>query len=422
MAFISIIFSLLLLVDIVWADENGKLKKYLDNSEKSIQFHFSNHHSDMEANKTLRNQRTLWKSLYGLELEGKYEEYSNRNFVTNDNQEYATRDYVDYQYSLKLNLALFKDGLYESYTKYKLESKKDRVFESMEIHALLQSRRSSMSLFFKELQAEVNYRYYKSLHKLYKEQMRHFKDSYDHRVLEHYKYSRLKMKAARYQKYADIYKKHRKIPITNEIYELLKTIDSITLIPLDRLLKYAQKHSTLLNIKEAKIELLNADKSYLDRLELDLYAKRSATDEIGRYDAVGMELKLPLTMERSQEEKIDRLKAKSQQAILGESKKILMLKVSTLYNEFKDIQQMINADKEDMKFYKEQIEDFKELQRGMSSGITINPSIEILLIKEKILKNRYNILQKRMKLIALFYELLYSANISNSSKLIEGSS
>ena len=413
------ILSCLLLINVAWANRDGKLKKYLNNSVKSTQLHFSKHHTITDINQTLY-ERTLWKSLYGLELEGKYEEYSNRNFVKSDNQEYATRDYVDYQYSIKLNLALFKDGLYESYNKYQLSLKKDKVFESMEIYTLLQSRRSDMVLFLKELQTEINYRYYMALHNLYKKQMQYFKDSYNNRMIEHYKYSRLKMKSKRYQKYADIYKKHQKIPITQELYELLKTIDSINLMPLDNLIKYARKHSTLLNLKEAKIGLIDTDKSYLDKMELDLYTKRSATDEIGRYDAVGVEIKLPLTMKQSQEEKIDRLKAKSQKVLLDESKKNLMLKIRTLYSNFKDTQRIINIDMEDMKFYKEQIEDFKELRRGMSSGITLDPNIEILLTKENILKNRYDILQKRLKLIALFYEMIYSANITNISKLTEG--
>jgi len=416
----SVIFILFFLVDNIWADESANLKEYLNHNNKSIDLNLLKHHTDREANETLRGQRTLWNSLYGLEIEGKYEEYSNRNFVTDDNQEYATRDYVDYQYSLKLNLALFKDGLYESYTKYQIASKKDKVFESMEIHTLLGSRRSKIALFLRELQAEVNYRYYDALHDLYKEQMHYFKDSYDNRVLEHYKYSRLKMKAVRYQKYADIYRTHQKIPITHELYELLKTIDRVTLMPLDKLLKYAQRHSTLLNLKEAKMKMLNVDKSYLDRLELDLYAKRSATDEIGKYDAIGLELKLPLTMERSQEDRIDRLKAKSEKTLLEESKRNLMLKLRTLYSNFKDIQKMIDVDKDEMSFYGEQINDFEELQRGISRGITIDPNMEILLTKDKILKNKYHILQKRIKLIALLYEMIYSANIVSYSKLVEG--
>ena len=419
MTFMGILLLLLLPINATWADENGNLKAYINDNSESIDINLIRQHTSRESNITIKDKRRLWKSLYGLELDGKYEEYGHRNFVTTDNQEYATRDYVDYQYSLKLNLALFKDGLYESYNKYQIASKKDKVFESRQIDTLLQSAKSRMALFLRELQVEINYRYYKTLHTLYSEQMQYFQESYNNRILEHYKYSRLKMKAVRYQKYADIYQKHQKISITPALYALLKTIDSITLMPLDTLLMYAQRHSTLLNLKEAKIALLDTDKSYLDSLALNLYVKRSATDEIGRYDAIGMEVTLPLTMKQSQEDRIDKLKAQSEKVLLKESKKNLMLKLRTLYSNFKDIQKMIEVDKEEMGFYTEQIKDFEELKSKMSSGITLDPNMEILLTKEKILRNKYDILEKRLKLIALLYEIRYSANITSLSTLME---
>jgi len=335
------------------------------------------------------NEMETFTGLHGLALEGKYEEYTHQQYATKDDEAYAVRNYVDYQYYIKLNFSLFKDGFFEYEKLHRKAKQRNRIFFLNNLSSLLTHTRSEANLFVKQLNNRINYHYYLSLAKLYGERMQQSEKKYRNGMMENYKYTLLRQIYRRYKHYTAIYKKHKKLDMTQERYRLLKMVDHLHLRSMKSILAYAIQHSSNMRLVKAKNALLGESKNYFDTIEVDLYAKQNRIDEIGSFDTMGIEVKLPLARPGVEEERVNRLKQHANTIVAKSFRKNMENKIADLYVTFNDMQQLIDVDREDMCFYRARIEMFQK-------------------VKEKM----------KAKLIAILYEMAYLSNAQNLSKLI----
>jgi len=361
-------------------------------------------------------------TIYGLTIEGKYEEFENRDYKEDDEQDVAIRNYVDYQHYIKLNFALFKDGFFEYRSKGRLERKSNKLFYLKNLSTVMKNSFSDMKIFFKKLNNQIEYRYYRELTKLYHESMKEYKNRYDNSMIERYKYSLIDQTYQRYTKYSKIYKIHKRLNVTKDIYRLMRSVDHLPLKSIDHIVDYALDHSSATKLVEAKNSILDESKSYLDTIEVDIYAKRNSIDEVGSYDTLGIEAKFPLDMSSSEEQRVARLKQHSNDIVDKSFKKSIRERISYLYITFTDMQKFVDIDRADIIYFKSRIDEFKKLKKDMIDGIYIDPDREILRASHKIIDLKFNILRTKVKLMAILYEIAYISGIEDISKLVKSES
>ena len=365
------------------------------------------------------NEYKTSDGLYGLTLEEKYEEYAHQRYEKEDNQAYAIRNYVDYQHYVKLNFSLFKDGFFEHKKIREREEKSYKVFYLQNLSTVLKNDFSDIGIFIEKLNSRINYLYYLSLTRLYKERMAGCKKRYDNDMMENYKYDRLRQTYHRYRRYAALYKKHEKLNITKEIRYLLKMVDHVTLRSRREIVDYALQHSSESRLTEAKNALLDESESYLDTVEVDIYARRNRIDELGSFDTMGIEIKLPLDRHESETERVNRLKQHSNLIVSASFKKNIENRISYLYLTFGDMQQLADIDREDILFYERRVKSFEKLKKNMIEPLRIDPDQEIVRAKQNMIDLKFNILRTRVKLIAILYEMAYISGRENLSKMIK---
>jgi hypothetical protein len=359
------------------------------------------------------------KGLYGLELKGKYEEYSHQHYGKEDDQAYAVRNYVDYQHYIELNFSLFKDGFFSYRKEERRERQRTRIVYLQNLSMVMKNDFSDMKIFIDHLNSQINYRYYAALTDLYKERMAVAEKRYAQAMTENYTYGRIRQMYRRYLRYAAIYKKHEKLKMTEANYTLLREIDRMQLRSLDTIAGYAAKHSSYTRLTEAKNALLDASESYLDTVEVDIYAKQNRIDEIGSYNAMGVEVTVPLDRHGTEIESLNRLKQQSNKIAAKSFEKNIRHQIANLYGKFGDMQQFIGVDREDIAYFRTRIKMFEKLQKNMIEPVTVDPEMEILRARHKIIDLKFNILRTKAKLIALFYEMAYLSHMEDLSKMIK---
>ena len=393
--------------------QNNTVNKYLEFSTKNRLSYAK------ELNENFMQLDSKDSTIYGLSIEGKYEEFENRNYQQNDEQDIAIRNYVDYQHYIKLNFSLFKDGLFEYQNIKDKERKSNKLFYLQNLSYITKNDFSDIKIFFKKLNNQIEYRYYTELTKLYKNSMVEYKNRYDNSMIEKYKYTIINQTYQRYKKYSKIYKVHKKLNITKDIYMLIKYIDYLVLDNLNHIIDYALDNSNTSKLIEARNSILDESKSYLDTIEVDIYAKRNSIDEVGSYDTLGIEAKFPLNISTSEKQKVARLKQHSNNIVDKSFKNNIRENISYLYATFTDMQKFVNIDREDIIYFKSRIDEFKKLKQNMIDGINIDPDREILNSSKKIIDLKFNILRTKVKLINILYEIAYISSIEDLSKLIK---
>jgi hypothetical protein len=392
---------------------DNSLKEYLEFNSKNN----PNYTTELKKNFTQLNSED--STIYGLEIEGKYEEYANQKYKKSDDQEYAIRNYVDYQHYIKLNFSLFKDGFFEYKNINRKERKKSRLFYLKNLSTIMKNDFSDMKILLNRLNNQIDYRYYIELTKLYQKSMIEYKKRYDNHMIERYKYTLLNQRYKRYKRYSMIYKRDKKLNMTKDIYLLMKDIDHVLLDDLNNIINYALNYNTNSRIVSAKNSIFDESKSYLDTIEVDIYAKRNSIDEIGTYDTLGIEATFPLDMSSRERQRVAKLKQQSNNIVKKSTQKSIKERVSHLYYTFKDMQSFIDIDKDDIFYFKSRIVEFEKLKKDIIDGIYVDPYREILNSSHKIIDLKFNILRTKIKLIAILYEIAYISNIKDISKLIK---
>jgi len=113
------------------------------------------------------------------------------------------------------------------------------------------------------------------------------------------------------------------------------------------------------------------------------------------------------------------LKQESNKIVARSFKKNMQNRLSSLYVAFNDIQQLMEIDREELRFYGERIEMFERLKENRIDPVRVDPDREIIGAKHKKTDLKFNLLRSKVKLVAILYEIAYISNIGNLSKLIK---
>ncbi|WP_457743871.1 hypothetical protein [Sulfurimonas sp.] len=380
---------------------------YVSNDIKKIKYN-----NELQKNKiNIDKAYGDLSSFYGLSLEGKYEQYLNQNYVG--------RAYTDFEYELKLKFSLFKNGFFGHQKENKIEEKTAKVIYFQNLSVVLKNKFSDTNLMIKGLKSEIDYNYYLSLATLYKDAMQQNKNKLDSGIIQSYKYNALKQKESRFLKSAKIYKRHKRVSISKKIAFILDEVAIVKLKNIKTITQYSQKNSYDIALSRAKMDSLDVSKSYLDTVNMNLYAHRRKVDELGWYNTVGIEGKFPLNFSSGETKEIDKLKQKSYEVVDKSLEKNIKNRVSHLYLDFGDLQDFMKIDKDDIKYLKDRVQKFEDIKKNIVPNLTYEPDEEILIAKQKIIELQRNILLSKINLLKILNEIAYIGNIDDVSYILE---
>jgi len=388
---------------------NYNPSKYLeiaDDSQSPI------YKKELQNNKTKINKAySDLSNFYGLSLEGKYEQYINQNYVM--------RDYTDFEYELKLKFSLFKDGFFEHKKEKKIEEKTAKIVYLQNLLVVLKNNFSDTELMIKGLESEIDYNYYLTLAALYQNAMRQNENKLKSGIIQSYKYDELKQTQSRFLKSAKIYERHDRVTLDKKMALVLDEIGQVKLKEISTIAQYSQENNYDIALSRAKMASLDTSKSYLDTVNMNLYAHRRKVDELGWYNTVGAEAKIPLNFSSNEEIEMNKLKQKSYVVVNKSLEKNIKNSVRSLYLDFKDLQEFIMIDKDDVAYLQLRIQKFEDIQKNIVPNLTYEPDEEILIAKQKLIELQRKILLSKINLFKILNEIAYVGNIDDISYILE---
>jgi len=348
---------------------------------------------------------------YGLSLEGKYEQYLN--------QDYVMRDYTDYEYELKLKFSLFKDGFFEHKKENEKDAKGANVIYLQNLSVVLKNSVQETQLFIDSLNSELNYKYYTELSELYQGAMQKSKAKLDDAIIQSYRYDLLEQKYQRFFKSSKVYERHPRVALDEKIASLMNDIESIKLKEKEKVIAYSKENSYDISLQNAKIQLLDEPVNYLDNVNMNLYAHRRRVDELGWYNTVGVEAKIPLDFSSSEDASMQKLERNSHELVNKSLEKNIQKRVEALYLNFTDLQDFIAIDSDDIQATKKRVKKFKEIERNIIPNLNFDPDEEILKAQREIIDLKFNILFTKVKLLKILTEIAHIGNMKDISQIIE---
>ena len=383
------------------------------NSLKQTDYLQNNFYTDIQQNqKNVQNTLANQSNFYGLSLQGKYEQYLN--------QDYKFREYTDYEYDLKLQFDLFKDGYFEHKKANNIALKQEKIAYLQTFSYVLKNHYDEQLLIANAALQAINIKYYKQLTSLYKKALKHRKNSYINALSTQDEIEVLEQKYNRYNKTAKIYAQHKKLPLPKEAVVLLHTIGQLQLQDNETILKLAKENNPDTALQKARFSLLNELPSYSDNVEVSLYARRRVVDEMGWYNTVGIKGKLPLDFTSNEEQKVAQLEQHSNVLAQKSFENIVQNKLIQLIQNFSDLQQLITIDKDDIRFLQKRIERYKSIQNNTIPNLNYNPENKIIDLSQQLITLKYRIALKKIELFKTLGNIAYLSNIPNISLLIKG--
>ncbi len=375
-----------------------------------IQEHF---HSKIQNNqKEIQNAFVSFSDLYGLSLQGKYEQYLN--------QDYRFREYTDYEYDLKLQLDLFKDGYLEHKKANTLSKKQEKIEYLQTFSYILKNHYDEQLLIANAAIQATNIKYYKALAALYKEALKHRKNSYSNALSTQDELEVLQQQYSRYNKTANIYAQHKRLLLPKEATLLLSKIEQLQLQKSENILNLAQENNSDRALQKARMSLLDEMPSYSDNVKLSLYAHRRVVDEMGWYNTLGIEGKLPLDFTSSEEQKVAKLEQYSHQLAQKSFESIVKNKLTQLIENFSDLQQLIEIDRDEIRFLHKRIERYKSIEENVIPNLNYNPEDKIITLSQQLIDLKYQIALKKIELFKTLGNIAYLSNAPDISLLIKG--
>lgn len=386
---------------------------FYNDSLKQTDYLQNNFYANIEQNqKNVQNTLTNQSDFYGFSLQGKYEQYLN--------QDYKFREYTDYEYDLKLQFDLFKDGYFEHKKANSITLKQEKIAYLQTFSYILKNHYDEQLLIANAALQAINTKYYAQLTSLYKEALKHRKSSYINALSTQDEIEALEQKYNRYNKTAKIYAQHKKLPLPNEAVMLLDKIGQFQLQNSETILKLAKENNPDTALQKARFSLLNESPSYSDNVKLDLYAHRRVVDEMGWYNTVGIEGKLPLDFTSDEEQKVAQLEQHSNALAQKSFENIVQNKLIQLIQKFLDLQQLITIDKDDIHFLQKRIERYKTIQNNTIPNLNYNPEDKIISLSQQLIDLKFQIALKKIELFKTLGNIAYLSNTPDISVLIKG--
>ena len=386
---------------------------FYSNSLKQTDYLQNNFYADIQKNqKNIQNTLENQSDFYGLSLQGKYEQYLNQN--------YRFREYTDYEYDLKLQFDLFKNGYFEHKKANNIALKQEKIAYLQTFSYVLKNNYDEQLLIANAALQAINIKYYTQLTALYKEALKHRKSSYINALSTQDELEALEQKYNRYNKTARIYAQHKKLPLPNKALVLLGKIGQFKLQNSENILKLAKKNNPNTALQKARFSLLNESPSYSDNVKLSLYVHRRVVDEMGWYNTVGVEGKLPLDFTSNEEQKVAKLEQHSNVLAQNSFENIVQNKLTQLIQNFSDLQQLIVIDKDDIHYFQKRVERYKTIQNNTIPNLNYNPEDKIISLSQQLIDLKYQIALKKIELFKTLGNIAYLSNTPDISLLIKG--
>ena len=371
-------------------------------------FHTKIQNNQKEIQNTFGNSFNL----YGLSLQGKYEQYLN--------QDYRFREYTDYEYDLKLEFDLFKDGYFEHKKANSIAQKQEKIEYLQTFSYVLKNHYDEQLLIANAALQATNIKYYKALTALYKEALKHRKNSYINALSTQDELEVLQQQYNRYNKTSKIYAQHKRLFLPKEAALLLSKIERLHLQNSETILNLSQTNNPDRALQKARVSLLNEMPSYSDNVELGLYAHRRVVDEMGWYNTVGIEGKLPLDFTSAEEKKVAKLEQHSHLLAQKSFENIVQNKLIQLIQNFSDLQQLIAIDRDEIHFLHKRIERYKTIENNAIPNLNYNPEDKIINLSAQLIDLKYQIALKKIELFKTLGNIAYLSNTPDISLLIKG--
>ncbi len=351
-------------------------------------------------------------NFYGLSLQGKYEQYLNQN--------YRFREYTDYEYDLKLQFDLFKGGYFGHKKENVIKTKKEQIRYIQNLSNILKNNYDEQLLMINAVVSELNYKYFFRLQTLYKEALQHKMNDYSTSLSTQNEVEELQQILNRFTKSAEIYKAHQNTAIHQETYQLLTRIEHLKLQEYDTILKYAKENNVDIQLQKAHLSLLDEAPSYSDEIKINLYGHRRVVDEMGWYNTLGVEAKLPLDFTSHEKAKVVALEQVSSAITQKSYDNITASKLLQLFQNFSDIQKLIAIDRDDIIFLQRRVKRYEIIEKNTIPNLNYKPEDKILQLSQNIIELEFQIAIKRVELFKTLCNIAYLSNTSDSSYLIKG--
>lgn len=348
--------------------------------------------------------------IYGLHLSGKYGQYFD--------EDYFMRDYTDFEYDVNLRLEFFKDGYFEHQKMQQMRARASRMRYLQGLLVLQKNRFSDTQLMIEALRSEITLHYYQQLSALYYDAIIKKQEELEQSLTTRYELTRLLQMRHRYTHSAKIYAKRDRRAVDVRLYQMLQEIEYLQLIDLERIKEHARVYNTDIMLEDSNLYLLEVSKNYTDDVKMSLFANRRAVDELGWYHTVGFEADLPLDFSAGEEQRLAKLEQEASGIRHRSLEAIVEHKLDSLYMTFRDLQDLIDIDKDDVSFLNIQIKEFKSVKENVIAKLDLDPDEKILASKKETLDVKFDLLMRRADLLETLTEIAYVSNIPNIEHLI----
>jgi len=350
-------------------------------------------------------------SLYGLAIDGKYDQYLKSTFLN--------REYTDYEYNLKLKYDFFKNGYLEKRKSNKENKNKIKVTfyqYSSEIEKYSYEEKLSN---IETLLPLINFHYYQLLQKITAENLQKNKILHDLGSIAEYQIQLKEKILNKYKKNTQKYKSAIDIKIAKPYFLLLKNIELSELKNINEIQHYMKNNNSKILLQKSMYNSQDNTNSYFDKVKVNIYLSNRTVDETGWYNTVGVDSHFPLDFSSSQENEVQKLK---QNAIKNHKEALVSFLNNTLdklFREFKNSKYQIQNNKDELEILNYKLQRYELLEKDNISSLNLNIQEKIYLLQENILKLKYNISLSKLELLKILIHIKYLTNISDLNLIIK---
>lgn len=348
--------------------------------------------------------------LKGLYLGGKYGQYFD--------EDYFMRDYTDFEYDVNLRFEFFKNGYFEHKKEKQTSARASRLSYLQGLSVLQKNRFADTQLMIEALRSEITLHYYQQLSALYYDAIVKKKEELQKSLTTRYELTRLLQMRHRFTHSAKIYEQRDRSAVDIRLYKMLQEIEYLGLVDLERIKEHAKRYNADIMIEDSKMHLLDVSKSYSDDIKMSLYVNRRAVDELGWYHTVGAQAELPLDFSSAERQRLATLQKDAFAIERSSFEATLEHKLDSLYRTFKELQEFIEIDKDEVSFLNIQIKEFKSVKENAIAKLDFDPDEKILASKKETLDVKFDLLMRRADLLETLTEIAFVSNIPDIEHLI----
>ncbi|WP_297439953.1 hypothetical protein [Sulfurimonas sp.] len=348
---------------------------------------------------------------FGLSIDAKYDQYFS--------QDYINRDYTDYEYNLKIQYDIFKNGYYQHKKDKQLRLAKSKIFAYQNLINLQKFNLEENLANLDKLSDTINEKYYEALGKMYTDALKRSSQLFKEGALSKEKIQKLSHKIKKYLALEKIYKNNQNITIDKNIYHLLLKIDTLRLKKEQNIQNQAKTASYESNIQNAHIDLAKESKSFRDDVVFNVYASQRGVDEVGYYQTVGTQIKVPLNFSSSEEKELEKLQISALNLQKQAINNHINTSIQNLYQNFEKTKAVIQVNQLDNKNLEKELQAYQTIAKYYIAELNIDFEEKILRLQEEILKNKYESMLQRIQALKIILQLSSLTNIYDFNNLVE---